>query len=372
MSDIGLYIHIPFCARKCYYCDFVSSRTCDGDISRYIDALIKEIVSYSDKLKNDRIRTVFIGGGTPSYIDKSHIERIMSTVKECFNADISEATIECNPESVTEEKLIAYRAAGLNRISIGVQSLSNNLLSIIGRIHDNDTAIKAVAMAKKYFDNVSADLMIGLPMQSYADVEYAMKTLCDMDINHMSVYGLTVESGTPMAKMVEDEIVYINEDLTADLYESAVSYLSGRGYGRYEISNFCKDGCESKHNFAYWQRVPYIGVGVAAYGFYNNFRYNNYCDRFTYVKKIEEGASPVQNSERVSRKDAMTETVMLSLRTRYGLDIERFNREFDCDFLIDKSEALAKNKQFLNIENNILTINTRYYYISNAILSDLI
>lgn len=372
MSDIGVYVHIPFCARKCLYCDFVSSRGSEEDMAVYADALVSEIKGSAERLREDVVKTVYMGGGTPSFMDERHIVRIMDALRGSLNCDISEATIECNPESATDEKLSAYKEAGINRISLGVQSLSDNVLAAIGRIHDAATAVDAVRRAARLFDNVSCDLMIGLPMQFHGDLEHALRVLCEENVRHLSVYGLTVEKNTPIARMLEEDMFSLNEDLTADMYAFAVSFLKERGYARYEISNFAQKGYECLHNLNYWRRVPYVGFGCAAYGFYGGSRYNNFPDRATYVERLQNGESPVENVSPVSGKDAETETIMLSLRTEYGLDVNSFNKAFDRDFLKEKAEALDRYKDLLSLSDGVLKIREPYFYISNMILADLI
>lgn len=370
--DVSLYLHIPFCKKKCKYCDFVSINARDEFVARYVSALEKEIEMQGKTYENTVVKTVFFGGGTPSLLPAEYFSRIMRAIKNNFRTDFSEVTVECNPESLTKEKLEVYKTEGVNRISIGVQSFDDNILRSLGRIHDKNTAIDAIKNAKMYFENVSADLIIGVPDEKIPSVLYSVDLLNDSGVTHVSAYGLKIEPGTVLYELQNMGAFELNEDYTADVYDAVLRRLEQHGYEIYEISNFAKDGYESKHNLAYWLRTPYLGLGAAAYSFVNGARFSNAADISEYVNSIEQGIIPERNREVLTVDDEKEETIMLSLRTKYGIDIKAYNEKFDADFLKDKAEALKKNADFLIISNNNITINKDYYYISNAIISDLI
>ncbi len=370
--DISLYVHIPFCKKKCRYCDFVSLNSSDEFIERYLRALEAETVARSKEYKNAKIKTLYFGGGTPSLLTARQFLKISDAIKNNFDIDLVETTVECNPESVSEEKLIAYKDAGVDRISVGVQSLDNGILRFLGRIHDREAAITAVKLAGKYFDNVSCDLIIGVPGESVFSVLNSVDVLCDEGITHISAYGLKIEEGTVLYDMQTAGIFETDDDFAADVYDAVCDRLRDKGFHRYEISNFAKAGFESAHNKCYWKRTPYLGLGAAAYSFDGLSRFNNTENVTLYAEKLERGILAEENRATLSKEDAMTETVMLSLRTEEGLDVKSFNEKFGCDFMRDKAEALEKNRKFLQIENNNIKLNKEYYYISNSIISDLI
>lgn len=370
--DISLYLHIPFCKKKCKYCDFVSINARDEFVARYVSALEKEIEMQGKTYENAVVKTVFFGGGTPSLLPTEHFSRIMRAVKNNFKTNFSEVTVECNPESLTQEKLEVYKAEGVNRISIGVQSFDDNILRFLGRIHDKNTAIEAIKSAKMYFDNVSADLIIGVPGEQIPSVLYSVDLLNDLGVTHVSAYGLKVEPGTVLYELQNMGAFELNEDFTADVYDAVLRRLESHGYERYEISNFARDGYESRHNLAYWLRTPYLGLGAAAYSFVNGARFSNEPDVSEYVRSVEQGVIPERAKEILTVDDEKEETIMLSLRTKYGMNVKEYNEKFHADFLAEKATALQKNADFLIISNNNITINKDYFYISNAIISDLI
>lgn len=370
--DISLYLHIPFCKKKCKYCDFVSINARDEFVASYVSALEKEIEMQGKAYDNAVVKTVFFGGGTPSLLPPEHFSRIMRAVKNNFKTNFSEVTVECNPESLTQEKLEVYKAEGVNRISIGVQSFDDNILRFLGRIHDKNTAIEAIKSAKLYFDNVSADLIIGVPGEQIPSVLHSVDLLNDLGVTHVSAYGLKVEPGTVLYELQNMGAFELNEDFTADVYDAVLRRLESHGYERYEISNFARDGYESRHNLAYWLRTPYLGLGAAAYSFVNGARFSNVADVSEYVRSVEQGVIPERNREVLTASDEKEETIMLSLRTKYGMNLNEYNEKFHADFLTEKAVALQKNAEFLIISNNNITINKDYFYISNAIISDLI
>ncbi len=360
-KEIEIYVHIPFCVKKCKYCDFVSAPECEDFIARYFAALEREIELREKEYRGLTVRTVFFGGGTPSMVDQKYIGRVMEKIRSAFDCNVEECTIECNPESVTREKLQAYKAAGINRISIGVQTLNDNLLRYIGRIHDKNTAISAILMAKEYFENVSVDLMLGLPFQTVNDVYESLNELIPLGVTHLSAYGLKVEEGTLLADMQRNGMFELNEDLTADMYEYVVRRLRENGFCRYEISNFAKEGYESKHNLGYWQGVPYLGLGAAAHSYTGKARFNNTQSVYAYVDSLEKGVIPVENREDLTETDQKEEMIMLSLRTHYGLNIADYNGKFNADFLAEKADALIKHKNNIFIQNDTLYIKEDKY-----------
>ena len=269
-GEISLYIHIPFCIEKCAYCDFVSYKVTDAEksnaVENYISALKTEIQLYSDLLKDSKIKTIFIGGGTPSSIKGSYILEIVNQIK-AFNTlkDLEEFTIEINPGTLNEEKINAYLSAGINRISMGVQSAQDTLLKSIGRIHTfNEFLTTYKGLRERGFDNINLDLMFGLPNQSIDDIKYTLKVISELQPDHISAYALKLEEGTPMYNAYErGEINLPDEDTERAMYHLIESVLKDNGYDQYEISNFAKPNRESKHNLVYWENKAYPGLGIA-------------------------------------------------------------------------------------------------------------
>lgn len=331
-----LYLHIPFCKRKCLYCDFNSYANCSHElIFGYLTALNRELELAGKEFwtsgKPLELTSVFIGGGTPSLLEKEELESVVKAVKNNFDfADDFEFTIEANPESLTEEKLALYRSLGINRLSVGVQSLYDDNLQAIGRIHDVKTALEKIKLARRYFDNLSCDLMIGLPFDTKERVREEVATLANI-VDHISVYQLILEEGTPLESLVKiGKIVLPNDDETIDLFDAALNVLKNLGFCRYEVSNFAKDGKYSRHNFGYWMRDEYLGIGAGAASFLkrkNPFgeqvRFSSFAPIEKYIESVE-GANDYYSVKResVQSLDASAvrdEEIMLGLRTSYGV-----------------------------------------------------
>ncbi|MBO4554903.1 MAG: radical SAM family heme chaperone HemW [Clostridia bacterium] len=375
-----IYIHIPFCKKKCLYCDFNSYANCSGElIFGYLTSLNKEIELASKHFgkdgSNEKITSVFIGGGTPSLLDAKHVEKLLENVKNHFDlTEDAEITIEANPESLTEEKLVLYKRAGVNRLSVGVQSLSDENLKAIGRIHDKKTALDALNTAKKYFENISCDLMIGFPFDSVELVKEEVEELAKI-VCHLSCYTLILEEETPLEKLVrEGKVKLPSDDETIDLLNVAVETLKEYGFERYEVSNFAKGEHFSKHNFGYWTREEYLGFGAGAYS-YLKARENSAlldCEtRFSSVSGVEEYAKTVEsaddyfdiareNVEKLDDDAIFDEKIMLGLRTSYGVD----------ENLIAKS-ALEKYARYFVKKDGRVALSDDGFAVMNTILVDL-
>ncbi len=353
---LGLYIHVPFCVKKCIYCDFYSiplSQKDDINIKeKYIAAVIKNIRRYAQKYD-----TVYFGGGTPSLLSASEIYSVLNSADISSYAEIS---LECNPETISKNKLEDYLNAGINRISFGVQTLDNNELKMLGRIHDSDTAINAINTAYNVgFENISADLMLGLPYQTASTVTSNANTLASLPITHISAYMLKVEDKTPLAynsKLCSA----IDDDLSADYYEIVAESLEKKGLKRYEISNFAKSGFECKHNLKYWLCDDYIGIGPSAHSCYNNKRYAVLKDIGKFI------ASDVQN-EYITDENPCTdeEKLMLKMRTSVGICKSDFAQKYDS--IIKKASPLIKAGFIENIGDR-LALTTKGCLVSNEVI----
>ena len=336
MKKLGIYIHIPFCKQKCFYCDFVSYANQDKYFQKYVQALNKEINNFIDKNEFE-VQTIYIGGGTPSLIDAKYIEEILHIFeKRNLLKEVKEVTIEVNPGTVTEEKLRNYKNSGVNRLSIGLQSTEDKILKQIGRIHCYDDFLNTYKMAREVgFKNINVDLMIGLPNQKILDVKNSLEKIIKLEPeppNHISVYSLIVEENTPIEKMLESgELELPDEELERNMYWYVKNFLELNGYKHYEISNFAKLGNESKHNLDCWNQKEYVGFGVAAHSYIDDVRYGNIGNVEEYIKNCENGEfgknkviDEVENDIFSKEKEFM----LIGLRKIEGVLIQDFKNKF--------------------------------------------
>lgn len=304
----AIYIHIPFCIKKCNYCDFLSFDLNSKNISKYVEYLIKEIKMYGGEYD-----TIYIGGGTPSTLPLPQIKKIISSLKIKKNAEI---TMEINPQTVDKEYLQNLRDLGVNRLSIGVQSFNDETLKILGRIHNSYTAIKTYQMAREVgFTNISLDLMFSIPNQDISSVEMDLKKLLSLNPEHFSIYSLIWEENTPFYRYLESGKYSITDnELEAEMYEKIIEIAQENNYIHYEISNFAKEGYESRHNTKYWENKEYVGVGLGASGYFHNKRYKN-CVQFSeYYDNIDKNIFPIMESENIDKKEKEIYYYILGLR----------------------------------------------------------
>ncbi len=348
MEHFGVYIHIPFCRRKCFYCDFPSYAGEETLMGRYREALCREIAAQGSRcLQEGAARTVYIGGGTPTALFASDLLAVVAAVRSAFRlTGEEEFTVEANPGTVDAALLTHLRKAGVNRLSFGVQSFSQPLLRAIGRIHTAGEAEEAVRMAQGEGFRVSLDLMYGLPQQTLDDLKASVECAAALAVGHISVYGLAVEEGTPFARMeAEGRLALPTDDAAGDMYDYITEQLPHLGYRRYEISNYAKAGEESRHNLAYWQDVPYIGLGAAAHSYWQGRRTENEEDIRRYIACIEEGRAPAREEEPASRENHIEEFAFLALRTAEGIDKHRFRKKFETDIGEIYGEAIRRLKK---------------------------
>lgn len=362
----GIYIHIPFCRQKCSYCDFVSFPDKIGYAEAYMACVYKELKMRGEELKGRVFDTVYFGGGTPSYIPPKLILGAMNRIRECFTlSENPEITLELNPGTIGEEKVKIYEKAGINRFSIGLQTAIDEQLEDLGRIHTARDYVYATKLLKG--KNFSTDIMLGLKNQTKEDVRKTVELASACGSSHISMYALTVEDGTPIyTDYLNGELP--DSDEVAELYDYGRALLAEKGYKRYEISNFCKEGFESRHNMNYWQRGEYIGVGLAASSFMNGKRFTNTFNLDDYMKCVISGFFPAVDCEEVSETDAKFEKVMLALRTSKGLSLSDYKKEFSSDLEEDFPSALAKTRKYLDEEEDIIRIKDEYLYVQNQIL----
>ncbi len=345
-SQLGLYLHIPFCAQKCAYCDFVSYAGQTHKAPEYVQALYQEFLWYRRQNIWERYQpyTLYIGGGTPSLA----LEALLSCLQKISSAlpldSFVERTVEINPGTIRLPQLRRLRQAGLNRLSIGIQSFHDDELRVLGRIYSSDEAIHCVQTARQSgFDNISLDLIFGLPSSSLSRWEDNINRAIDLKPEHISIYNLTIEEGTPFWQQQQDgTLVLPDEELQIEMYQQAIELLKVAGYEHYEISNFAKPGFQSRHNRIYWRNEEYLGLGAGAYSYLNGTRYGNTSDVDSYIRQAKAIAAPqqgepnfsafypltVEHQECLSRQRQIGETIMMNLRLLEGLDLQDFQQRF--------------------------------------------
>ena len=334
MDKLGIYIHIPFCKKKCKYCDFISFSSSCENIDRYFKAIINEI---NDKeisnLENREISTIYIGGGTPSFVDSKYIINVMNALKNKFKIkDNAEITIEINPGTIDSKKLIDYKNIGINRVSIGLQTTNDRLLNLIGRIHNYNDFLNTYKLVKDIgFENINVDLMLALPTQTKEELIERLNKVIKENPTHISVYSLILEENTELEKLILDGTYdLVDEETERRMYWIAKEILEKNGYKHYEISNFSKVNSESKHNLDCWNQNEYIGYGLAAHSYLKNKRFSNTIDFGEYIKNIENGCYN-QNIEVHEIQDGQMqkkEFMMLGLRKIEGVSISEFEKKF--------------------------------------------
>lgn len=374
-KTVGIYIHVPFCRSKCHYCDFCSFTGLDGVIDGYVDALCRDIESFKAEPQGYPSRrytaeTVYFGGGTPTLLDTEHFEKILETVDRRFNIeDNAEISAECNPGTVDAKKLCGIRRAGVNRLSIGLQSVHDDELKMLGRIHTYNDFLKTLDDAwRAGFENVSADLMYGIPGQSMSSWAKTLEEVGSMNLKHISAYGLKIEEHTGFFEN-PDGLTFPDEDTVCDMYEYMRDKLRQMGYNRYEISNFARQGFESVHNLKYWLYEDYIGFGPSAHSFLNRVRTENSRDLKAYLK----GENICVSSSLIGECEAMNEYVMLRMRLEEGVDKKTFFDKFGVDFDSRFSEKFNHYAPgFVINGEKSCRFTDRGFLLSNYILSDVL
>ena len=379
MQKTACYIHIPFCDHKCIYCDFYSIITSDN-VQSFLKCLKKEIEHYSAIYSEEReLISIYFGGGTPSLMEPDYISEIINNIRENFIVEKNaEITLETNPGTVSLEKLKMFRALGVNRLSIGIQSFDDDELKFLTRIHDSETAIKTVNYAMEAgFENVSLDLIFNLPGQTKSKWIKNLEQAVKLPIKHISAYSLILERGTILNKMVLDGKVKIaDEDYDAELYETTIELLTSNGFYQYEVSNFAKPGFECTHNNAYWHYTDYFGFGTSAHSFVDGKRWWNLSSLKMYIDKIEMSGNAITGSELISPEKAMDEYIMLDLRSS-GLNIKMLENRFGnkgIEWLKNKYPyfELLKNQDFVMKNDEIIKLTSKGYAICDEILAEIL
>ena len=376
MDKISLYIHIPFCAQKCLYCDFPSFARKDHLRKAYIEALNKEIISLREKHNNLEINTIFIGGGTPSVLEADELECLLKEVAKLNMAKYIEYSMECNPGNLTEEKLEVMKKYGVNRISMGLQAKQDNLLKGLGRIHNYKTFKENFLLAKKVgFNNINVDLMFGLPNQRLNEWEETLREIISLEPAHISAYSLIIEEGTAFYNLYEnDKLKLPTEEEERKMYHLAKKILEENGFNQYEISNYAKERKECRHNLAYWNMDNWIGVGSASASYIDGKRIKNISSVEKYINSINEKREAVEEIINNSKNDNMEEFMFMGLRKINGIDENEFKKRFSMNINDVYGEILNKyiDEGLLIRDSGRIFLSEKGIEISNIIMADFL
>ncbi|NLJ99740.1 MAG: radical SAM family heme chaperone HemW [Clostridia bacterium] len=370
---LGIYVHIPFCIKKCNYCDYVSfPLPNDKRVAEYIMALKKEIRLWAKAAHGDLVETIYIGGGTPSLLSPRYIQSILRAIKRNFNlVRDTEITIEANPCTISGPDVKQLAELGINRVSLGVQAMDNKLLREMGRMHDADHVNNAVSVVKKAgIKNINTDLIYGLPGQTLDQWGETLENIILLGVKHVSAYGLTLEDDTPWGrKMSQGHLLLPGQDLCGEMYDSIDRALTPYGFEQYEISSFSKPGFQCKHNLRYWLRKPYIGIGLGAASLYGSCRYVNHWEMYAYLRALNEDRLPSAEKEELSLEQEMAEFMFLGLRTSKGVNAADFEKNFGKELGIIYGREINHFKElgFLVENNENIRLSHRAFAVANEI-----
>ena len=375
---LGLYIHVPFCAQKCNYCDFNSYKIEEkNQKTDYLISIRKEMELYKEEFKSKEFTSVFLGGGTPSILTPEELTTLMENIYSNFNiGKDAEITMECNPGTLDKAKLKAIKSLGINRLSMGLQVTQDHHLKYIGRIHTYEQFEKNYKDAIEVgINNINVDLMYSLPNQSFDEWKETLNKIINLNPSHISAYSLILEEGTKFYDMYLNKEFELNdEEVDINIYNYTIDTLCKNGYHQYEISNYSKEGYECKHNIVYWQCDNYLGLGPGASGYINNYRYSNICDIKGYNKCLEYDKRPIEEKNILSKKDEMEEFIFMGLRMNKGINLDEFYKRFNIDFKHRYNNILDKLKN-LNLiieQNNNIILTQRGREISNTVFVEFI
>ena len=369
----GIYIHIPFCKQACHYCDFHFSTSLKKK-SELVSALQNELVLRKNELPNEPIKTIYFGGGTPSLLNLEELTAIFKTIYAEFTiAENPEITLEANPDDLSEEKINELANSKINRLSIGVQSFFEEDLKLMNRAHNAEEALNSIKLARSKFDNISVDLIYGIPGMSNERWQKNIQILLDLDIPHISSYALTVEPNTALQKFIEKgKIKPVDDAAAAQHFETLRTVLKNAGFEHYEFSNYGKPGYFSQNNTAYWLGKPYLGIGPSAHSYDGNSRKWNIANNTLYIKAIERSELPLEVEE-LSITDRYNEYIMTRLRTHFGVDLVEVESKFGKEYLeyLKEQSVVLFEKELLRIENNVMHITEKGTFLSDGIAADL-
>lgn len=372
--NISIYFHIPFCIKKCNYCNFYSVQYKKDLVEKYISCLKKEI-ELTTLQKKFKITTIYFGGGTPSLLSFSHLFKIITALKDKFIiAENPEVTLEANPINVTKAAAKNWKICGINRISLGAQSFNNSELKTLGRLHSEKEIYTAVEIIKEHCtENISLDLMYGIPFQTMQSWITSLEKAIGLKPRHISSYCLSIENGTYLADK-QNEYTFPDENLQSEMYYRLIDTLKKNKFYQYEISNFAQTGFESKHNLTYWNGEEYLGFGPASHSFYNMKRYSNFADLNKYFEHIDNKKLPIENSKIISAREFISDKIILGLRLNKGISLSEFKEKYN--FIVEKEYKKVIKKflssRYLTIQNDRLKLTSKALFVSNSILSEFV
>ena len=379
-KELDIYIHIPFCIRKCAYCDFLSAPADEKTIETYVEKLIDEIHAHDASNRENMVTTIFFGGGTPSLLNGSQMQKVMGALRENFEiSKDAEISMEANPGTVTKEKLSAYKEAGINRISFGLQSTNNEELKLLGRIHTYEEFLESYRMARECgFDNINVDLISAIPKQTLSDWRLDLRRIAELKPEHISAYSLIVEEETPFASMYGEGTAG-EKDLPSEedermMYQQTEEILEATGYHRYEVSNYAKEGKECRHNLGYWERKNYLGIGLGASSLIDNVRYKNTDDLQKYLEQSSNLEVIQEDREALSKIEQMEEYIFLGLRKMRGISIREFESTFEKSLEECYGENIKRMTQagLLAIEDDFLRLTRKGIDVSNYVFAEIL
>ncbi|MCX7737531.1 MAG: radical SAM family heme chaperone HemW [Candidatus Kapabacteria bacterium] len=389
---LGVYFHIPFCVKKCFYCDFYSIETEPKDLSlihteesyeidesianQFLSSLENEIKIRTNDSNKIEVDSIFLGGGTPSLLSPQHIKLLFQYINEYFQvSNSSEITIECNPGTITPEKLEVYKVVGINRLSIGVQSFIPEELKFLQRIHNSEDVFHSFKLAREFgFDNISIDLIFSIPGQKRENLIYSLSKAIELNPEHISAYSLIFEKGTPLYnEMKKGKIKPVDDNIDSELYEIVIDFLTDNGYEQYEVSNFAKNQKYCNHNLKYWHNQEYLAFGPSAHGFYKNIRYKNKRSLKTYINLLKSNTLPIDFEEFQDDKTKLTDTIFLGLRSD-GIDFNKLMKNFKLDLrnIIKDEITFYKENDFIYENNDKIILTKNGYKICDSIAVEII
>ncbi len=373
---LSLYIHIPFCVRKCHHCGFYSTAYSPGKADEFIFGLSHEAARYKNEFSNSSFNSIYLGGGTPTVLSPGQIMLLVRIIREHFPIDERvEFTVEANPNTVTGDKLSLLLEQGVNRLSLGVQSFSDEILQTLGRLHTGEQAADAFRLARSIgFGNISVDLIFGIPGQTAVEWEETLEATLALKPEHVSAYSLSLDHGSQFMRESEaGRFTMPDDEVIAAMYERTVQTLNNAGYGHYEISNFSMPGYECRHNLNYWDRGEYLGLGPGAWSFISGRRYSNIADTTEYSRRLSSGRSTIDTQETIGPEPSAMETVLLGLRTMKGLDLLRFEREYGTDVLrrLENNAVPLRDAGLLCVTDGLLRLTERGILLADEALARL-
>ena len=379
-KKLALYIHIPFCVKKCLYCDFLSATANEQEKESYVQALFYEMDHWKDYLQQEyQIQSIFIGGGTPTALPVGLLERICQKLRTDFlleQAENLEFTIEANPGTVTKEYVEMFQRVGINRVSLGLQSAQSKELKALGRIHTYQDLLDSVALLQEYgISNINIDLMEDIPYQTLESYKDTLEKVCTLPITHISSYSLIIEPGTPFYEMEQKgELLIANEDEDRKMYELTKEILKKHGYERYEISNYAKKGLECRHNKGYWQRTDYLGLGLGASSLIDHIRFSNTDNMEEYIKNSRQPEKIRCDMERLSETDEMAEFMFLGLRMTEGVSMDVFEEYFGKKMESIYGDVLKKHLSIgmLEKKESRIYLTRKGIHVSNGVMADFL